>query len=95
VNEPRWRDLYDFPISHEHYRALCQMYGEPIPPSVDNRQYLTDEEYEESFIRWQEEQRKLVFGGKPIFVPPPVEPEAPLPRPTPAVKPKRLKGIDI
>lgn len=94
MNEQTWRDLFDFPISYDHYRALCQMYGEPVPPSVDNRKYLTDEEFDQAFIKWQDEQRELVFYGKPVFVPPPIKPKV-LPKSSPPEKPKRLKGIDV
>ncbi|MDD5220256.1 MAG: hypothetical protein PHV11_06805 [Candidatus Bipolaricaulis sp.] len=26
-----WRELFDYPVSHDYYRALCVDHGEPDP----------------------------------------------------------------
>lgn len=55
-------DLYDFPISHGCYRALCQLRGEPIPPNIDaNPWAITEEEDKKQFMEWQDEQYRLFY----------------------------------
>ena len=81
------KDLYDFPMSHGCWRAMCQLHGEQVPPNVDVEPYtLTEEEHRQEFIKWQDEQH----GDSPILVSPlkPIPMHAP-----PAIK--RLKAIDV
>ncbi len=53
---------YDFPISHDHYRSLCAMHGQPVPPKLGNLYLPSEEEYRQQFIEWQDKQREMVFG---------------------------------
>ncbi len=51
-------DLYDFPMSHGCYRAMCRLNGEPVPPNVDIEIWTkTEDEYRQQFIKWQDKER--------------------------------------
>ena len=91
MGKPSFHDLFDFPMSYSFWRALCQQHDEPVPPNADIPPYnLTDEESDQAFIKWQDEQRELLFSSKPL----PARPE-PIPMHAPPTAPKRLKGIAI
>ncbi len=58
---------YDFPISHDHYRYLCQLNGEPVPPKLGDLYLPPIDEYRTQFIKWQDKMRQgLPQRVKPI-----------------------------
>ena len=86
-----WKDSIDYPISHDHYRALCEMHGEQVPPKLGNLYLPSEEEYKQQFIEWQNKQRELYLRGKP-------RPTSAILKPIPIHAPpalKRLKAIDV
>ena len=66
----RFEDLYDFPMSHGCYRAMCQFHRQPVPPAiVVYPEPITEAEDRAQFIRWQNEQYRLFYskGRNPSF----------------------------
>ncbi len=57
-----FESLYDYPMSHGCWRAICQLNGQPVPPNVGGLSYImTEEEHKQSFDRMQELWRNGIY----------------------------------
>lgn len=90
-------DLYDFPMSWSCWRGICQSNGWQVPPP-DRPDLPSLEDYRQDFIKWQDKQREMVFGMRPVVKPiRPVPMQAAPSRPQVPQKPiiKKSKGRDV